>query len=228
MEIITVVGAGGKTSFINYFTQIHRESLKVLFTTTTKIYVPKKNTYDILFMNDTDKKHISLKNSGVVVAGKYINQENKIIGLNFEEISNIEKYFDLILIEGDGSKKKSLKGWRENEPVIYPKSNKVIGIVDITSYDMDINNDNIHNLSYFIKISEAKEDKVNLIHLKNMILNENGLFKNAVGEKILFINKVENEQYKHLAKNLINLVKQENKNIKILYGSIKQGLIMEG
>ena len=132
MEIITVVGAGGKTSFINYFTQIHRESLKVLFTTTTKIYVPKKNTYDILFMNDTDKKHISLKNSGVVVAGKYINQENKIIGLNFEEISNIEKYFDLILIEGDGSKKKSLKGWRENEPVIYPKSNKVIGIVDIT------------------------------------------------------------------------------------------------
>lgn len=228
MEIITIVGAGGKTSFINYFTQIHRESLKVLFTTTTKIYVPKKNTYDILFMNDTDKKHISLKNSGVVVAGKYINQENKIIGLNFEEISNIEKYFDLILIEGDGSKKKSLKGWRENEPVIYPKSNKVIGIVDITSYDMDINNDNIHNLSYFIKISEAKEDKVNLIHLKNMILNENGLFKNAVGEKILFINKVENEQYKHLAKNLINLVKQENKNIKILYGSIKQGLIMEG
>ncbi|MDX5709315.1 putative selenium-dependent hydroxylase accessory protein YqeC, partial [Clostridioides difficile] len=43
-EIITVVGAGGKTSFINYFANFYRDKLKVLLTTTTKIYVP--NDYD--------------------------------------------------------------------------------------------------------------------------------------------------------------------------------------
>ncbi|HBF4979705.1 TPA: putative selenium-dependent hydroxylase accessory protein YqeC, partial [Clostridioides difficile] len=29
-EIITVVGAGGKTSFINYFANFYRDKLKVL------------------------------------------------------------------------------------------------------------------------------------------------------------------------------------------------------
>ncbi|SCI13321.1 MULTISPECIES: selenium cofactor biosynthesis protein YqeC [unclassified Romboutsia] len=228
MEIITVVGAGGKTSFIKLLAQKHRKSLRVLSTTTTKIYLPQKESYDKLIMKKSDDEFKFLKDFGVTLAGRYINEENKVVGLNFKEIEEIEVNFDLILIEGDGSKKKKLKGWRDNEPVIYPKSNKVIGIVDITSYDMDINMENIHNLSRFIEISKCKEEKVNLIHLKNMILNENGLFKNSVGEKILFINKVENERYKCLTKELIKLIKKENKYIKILYGSVKENIIMEG
>lgn len=228
MEIITVVGAGGKTSLIDLLAQKYRGSLRVLSTTTTKIYLPKEDSYDKLFIKNNSKEFKSLGGFGITLAGKYINNECKVVGLNFREIEEIENNFDLILIEGDGSKKKKLKGWKNTEPVIYPKSNKVIGIVDITSYDMDINMDNIHNLNQFIEISKSNEEKVNLTHLKNMILNECGLFKNAVGHRILFINKVENDKYEKLTKKLIKLIKEENKSIKILYGSVKQNIIMEG
>lgn len=226
-KIIIVVGAGGKTSFINYFAKYYRDKCKVLLTTTTKIYLLNENTYDNLFMTEHDKELPTINSCGVTVVGKYINHENKIIGLDFYEINKIEDNFELILIEGDGSKKKKLKGWRDYEPVVYPKTNKVIGIVDITSYGMDIKGENIHNLKEFLKITDIHEDKVSLLHLKNMILHKDGLFKNATKDKVLFINKVENENYKNIAKELIKLIKYENSDISIFYGSIKENFCVK-
>ena len=37
-------------------------------------------------------------------------------------LDEIIHYFDIVIIEGDGSKEKSLKGWRDSEPVIYGKA----------------------------------------------------------------------------------------------------------
>lgn len=225
-EIISVVGAGGKTSFINYFIKNYRNTHKVLSTTTTKIYKPDFNQYDNIIMTEGNYNNKSIKNynevkTGVTVIGKFINSDNKIIGLDFSEIENIEDEFDFIFVESDGSRKKKLKGWKKHEPVIYKKTHKVVGIVDITSLDMEINEDNIHNLKEFIKIANAVEsNKVNINHLKNMILNKDGLFKDSIGKKILFINKVENESYEDLAKKLINLIKEETNDIDIYYGSI--------
>lgn len=227
-DVITVVGAGGKTSFINYFANFYREKLDVLLTTTTKIYLPNHKEYDTLYMTRSNKKLDVIKSPGVTVAGKYINEDNKIIGLDYKEIKTIEENFELILIEGDGSKKKKLKGWRDNEPVIYHSSKKVVGIVDITAFDMDINDNNIHNLKEFIEITNLHESKVTLIHLKNMILNKDGLFKNAIGEKVLFINKVESDRYKKLAEGLIKLINEDSHNISIFYGSIKENFCKVG
>ena len=78
---------------------------------------------------------------GIIVIGKFINKEKKIVGLDFDNLKHLTLKFDLILIEGDGSKKKNLKGWNDAEPVVYPKNTKTIGILDITSYGMDINNE---------------------------------------------------------------------------------------
>ncbi|MGL5328243.1 MAG: selenium cofactor biosynthesis protein YqeC [Peptostreptococcaceae bacterium] len=225
-EVISVVGAGGKTSFINYFTKAHRETNKVLLTTTTKIYRPDSSQYDNIKMTELDNKKSLMNNykyikNGVTVVGKFINEENKIIGLDFEEIELIKKQFDFTLIEADGSKKKKLKGWKNHEPVIHPKTHKTIGIVDITSVNMKINPKNIHNINEFIKIASVNKDSiVNIYHLKNMVLHKDGLFKNSLGKKILFINKVEKEKYEYLAKDLINLIKKESLDIEIYYGSI--------
>ena len=46
------------------------------------------------------------------------------MGLDFEDFKFLEDKFDLILIEGDGSKRKNLKGWNDNEPAVYEENNK--------------------------------------------------------------------------------------------------------
>ena len=56
--------------------------------------------------------------------------------------------------------------------------------------------------------------------MKNIITNKKGLFKISIGEKILFINKCENEKSIINAKKLINKLKNETNIDKLIYGSV--------
>ncbi len=105
-EIITVVGAGGKTSFINYFANFYRDKLKVLLTTTTKIYVP--NDYDNIIIT-IDGTVIPSICHGITVCGSYINNENKLVSIDSSILDEIVDQFDLVLIEEMAQREKNLK-----------------------------------------------------------------------------------------------------------------------
>ncbi len=273
-DIITIVGAGGKTSLMFSASSLFRKDYKVLVTTTTHIYVPDKNLYDeMIMLSDIKDDKVSRENqkynnencnnenhnnekysdiiknnkNGVYVIGNYIvNNSNlntsncnidgskvnlpKIKGLTFNQLDKITPYFDIVIIEGDGSKEKPLKGWRDLEPVVYNKTTKTIGVVDISSVGLYINEENIHRLDKFLEIiNEDSQNTVNLTHIKNMILNKNGLFKIYKGEKILFINKVENINNEIHALNLIKNIKNENPSYidKFIYGSVFKNKFIE-
>lgn len=234
-DVITIVGAGGKTSLMFSASTLLRKEYKVLVTTTTNIYVPSEKFYDKMIMlseiKDEDyKKLIEKSNNGVYVIGnKIVNKEtsnrSKIKGLSVEVLDKITPYFDIVIIEGDGSKEKPLKGWKDFEPVVYNKTTKTIGVVDIKTIRLNINEDNIHRLDEFLKvINDEESQKVKVKHLKNLILNKSGLFKFSEGEKILFINKAENIGDIKNAVLLTNKIKDENSSYinKFIYGSILQ------
>ncbi|MCR1954245.1 selenium cofactor biosynthesis protein YqeC [Clostridioides mangenotii] len=236
-EVITVVGAGGKTSFIDYIAQLYRHECRVMLTTTTKIFVPHDGSYEKIIMLDKTDRNDLLNidfEVGITVCGKFINKDKKIVGLDFEDFKLLEDKFDLILIEGDGSKRKKLKGWNDNEPAVYEKTTKTIGILDITSYNMKINEENIHRLDKFIETIGYKHNKykklnkeVDIQDLAKIVLSKDGLFKNAVGEKVLFINKVENKNQEDTAKVLIKIIRIKDSSIKFYYGSLKQNYIKQ-
>ena len=73
-----------------------------------------------------------------------------------------------------------------------------------------------------IRDSDYSTNKVNIEHLEKLILNKNGLFKIYKGEKILFINKVENINNKTNALNLIKNIKCKSSSYinRYIYGSI--------
>lgn len=269
-DIITIVGAGGKTSLMFSASSLLRIDFKVLVTTTTHIYVPDDKLYDeMIMLSDFENNKISNKDEnlnennedksfnekynkekldyifrdnkrGIYLVGNNIINNCKIKGLTFEQLDKVIPYFDIVIIEGDGSKEKCLKGWNDSEPVIYPKTTKTIGVVDITSVGLDINEDNIHRLDRFLeiikndshnKVYDSAEnfkyslcDKVNINHLKNMILNKNGLFKVSRGERILFINKVENINNKKNSLKLIESIKDKwSFNVdSFIYGSVRE------
>lgn len=234
-DIITIVGAGGKTSLMFSASSLLRKNYKVLVTTTTNIYVPSEKFYDKIIMlseikDENYKKLIEKSNNGVYVIGNKISNNTaanklKIKGLSFEVLDKIIPYFDIVIIESDGSKEKPLKGWKDSEPVVYDKTTKTIGVVDIKTIGLNINEDNIHRLDEFLKIiNDEESQKVKIKHLKNLILNKSGLFKLSEGEKILFINKVEGIRDKRNAVLLTNKIKDENSSYinKFVYGSILQ------
>ena len=233
-DIITIVGAGGKTSLMLSASSYLRKDYKVLVTTTTHIYMPDKKYYDEMIVVSEDEDNnldeiLETNKKGVYIIGsEVINNSNKpkLKGLSFEMLDKVTPYFDIIIIEGDGSKEKPLKGWKDNEPVVYSKTTKTIGVIDINSLGLDINEENIHRVEKFLQIvnedldDEKSYKKVSINHLKNIITNKNGLFKISIGEKTLFINKCEDEKSIISAKKLINKLKNETNIDKLIYGSV--------
>ena len=223
-DVICLVGAGGKTTMMFKLAKELRHS-KVLVTTTTKIYIPSKDKYDFI-CTDSERLHNynSIKENGIYILGNGVNEENKILGLNEKQLNELTPHFDYILIEADGSKEKQLKGWSEFEPVIYSKTTKTIGIIDIQSIGIVVSEDKVHRSKIFCEITGTHQgDIVKLEHLTKLIMHPQGLFKGAQGEKILYINKVEEPEQLVLAKLLACEVNLNNHGIvnRVVIGSLK-------
>ncbi|NFM46132.1 putative selenium-dependent hydroxylase accessory protein YqeC [Clostridium botulinum] len=225
-SIISIVGAGGKTSLMLNLSEELRPYNKVLSTTTTKIYTPNKTSYDFMCIGEEHCYiYDHLKKNGVYVYGKFINNDNKLIGFSKNFLDEKFKYFDYSILEADGSKKKPIKGWRDDEPVICKNTNKTIGVLDITCINKIINDFNVHRVSYFLKITNGKlGEKISIPIISSLVTHPLGLFKGSLGERILFINKVENQHNIFLSYELIkHLLSISNPFIdKIVIGSLKE------
>ena len=194
-DIITIVGAGGKTSLMLSASSYLRKDYKVLVTTTTHIYMPDKKYYDEMIVVSEDEDNnldeiLETNKKGVYIIGsEVINNSNKpkLKGLSFEMLDKITPYFDILIIEGDGSREKPLKGWKDNEPVVYSKTTKTIGVIDITSLGLDINEENVHRVEKFLQIvnenlgDERSYKKVSINHLKNIITNKKSRNRHSCG-----------------------------------------------
>ena len=226
-DIISIVGAGGKTTMMFKIAGELRGFNKVLVTTTTKIYIPLEDKYDFICTDsECFHEYIDMKENGIYVLGSGVNSENKILGLSCKQIEELAPYFDYILIEADGAKKKKLKGWNEFEPIICGKTTKTIGIIDIQSVGMVIDEEHVHRSKIFCEITGANQgETVKLKHLCNLILHPQGLFKGAEGQRILYINKVESPNDMILAKSLVKQVNLVDKGLldNVVIGSLKTG-----
>lgn len=223
-KVISIIGAGGKTSLMFLLAKKLCKNHKVLVTTTTKIYMPQKSQYNYMSIGKSNiQNFIESPNKGIYVLGKMVSKGNKLLGVDCKVLGDLRKYFDYILVEADGSRGKPIKGWSESEPVICNTTDMTIGVIDIKSVGKKATDENVLRLKEFSNLCNITEnEKINVDHMVKMILRPTGLFKNAIGEKIIYINKVENSIDKENCWLLVRKLKEINNNIDhIVSGSIK-------
>lgn len=214
-DIISIVGAGGKTSLMFYLA--NRLHGKKILTTSTKIMKPENYTIKI-----DEYINFSSDNQIIITAKKVLDSGKKLAYINEKcFISN----YDYILIEADGSKMLNLKGWNETEPVIIKQSNKTIGVIDIKTIGLPVNVQNIFRLSELQKITDLNKN-IDINNLSDIIKNKNGLFKNTIGKRLLFINKVESQNDFENSKKLIKLASPYVD--KVFIGNTKKDWIING
>jgi probable selenium-dependent hydroxylase accessory protein YqeC len=188
-DVISIVGAGGKTTLLNYLSKKYSQDSSVLMTTTTKIFIPLN--YDFIYhnLNFLDTVPLPLKNSLYVVAPKF---KDKLSSLPLKDLEKLTKYFDHTFIEADGSNMKPLKGWNESEPVICDDTTVTIGVIDITHIGKPINEKFIHRIELFCKLIDKKVgDILTTDDYIKIILKKDGLFKNSKGKKVIFFSKTD-------------------------------------
>lgn len=219
-DVVSITGAGGKTSLMFFLADSLSKKGTVLITTTTKIFKPERTKkLNLIFIGPEEIDYISPQDSYIYIYCPNI-IDNKIQSASFEDIEKLEKKFDYILIEADGSCGKSLKGWKENEPSIPTISTKTIAVIDITTLKTLKSESSIHRFNLykqqFPQTSEiiTKEDFINYI-------NSNLFFKNSCGKNILFFNKIESLEFFEYFFDIANSIKNKN----IYFGSIFNGFI---
>jgi len=200
-DVISIVGAGGKTSLMFHLANNLRG--RKIVTTTTKIMKPEN--YNVEF------GQINFKTDNEIIVTAKTQEGPKLIGYN----QMVDKtQYDYLLIEADGSRMLPLKGWGQFEPVIYDLTTKTIGIIDITTIGLEISRAKIFRLNELSKIT-LLEENININNLVDIVNSRNGLFKESIGQRILYINKVESEVDGLNAKELIKKLNESKQFYKI-------------
>lgn len=225
--IVSFIGSGGKTSLMWYFAEHFRNRKKVLVTTTTKIAMPTDNFYDFFYQNTAEIARPLER--GITLVGQSVEKVDKL-GYA-ENISDFFPFFDIILIEADGSRQLPLKGWATFEPVVLENTTQTIGIVPLSSLGKRINETTIHRLPLFLELTDARlGDVVTVQTLIDLVQHPKGLFQKSHGQKCLYLNQVETEKEYQLAKEFVQRLTdlKEIQPDRIIAGSIqkKQGELL--
>jgi len=118
LKFVAFVGAGGKTSIIEYLaSELVSRGKTVAITTTTKIFV--REPYQLLNDNEALLNNLPLNRFGKTL------EYGKLTALDSEDIQRIGDLYDIVLIEADGAKHKPLKFPAPYEPVIPAIAEKI-------------------------------------------------------------------------------------------------------
>jgi probable selenium-dependent hydroxylase accessory protein YqeC len=199
-ELISVVGAGGKTSTLFRLAQELKACGKsVLVTTTTNMASSEASRADRVIVDcSKDLCLFSQVEPGTIVClgGSMVNDRGKLKGVDPEYISEIyqKHVFDFIVVEADGSKRKPIKAPAHYEPLIPSATTRVIGVIGLDALGKAITEEHVHRPELFCSVTgKNMGDIIDRQCLVSLIISKNGLFKN-VGEgcrKLVVLNKAD-------------------------------------
>jgi probable selenium-dependent hydroxylase accessory protein YqeC len=166
---------------------------------------------------------------GVTVAGRFNRMTGKLEALPPEDLAERITAYDLVLVEGDGSRGLPLKGWADYEPVVPPFTTITVGVLPLWPLGKPVSEEFIHRLPFFLGLTgvAAAGDTLKIEDLVKVITGggtEKSLFTAAIGRKILFFNQVETEASIFQAKKLVSLLPEDFRQRlhAIIVGSVRQ------
>jgi probable selenium-dependent hydroxylase accessory protein YqeC len=201
-EVISLVGAGGKTTLMYRLAgELFLKGKRVVTTTTTKILEPVSGETVSLFIhqdeealkqfvhNQLDKyKHITLIRERL--------ESGKLKGISSSLVNDLSSLseIDYVIVEADGAAGRPVKAPREGEPVIPSSTTLVVGILGVDGAEREVNEENVFRAERVsnltgVPIGEKMTDEAMAI----LINHPEGIFKGAPPSSrlIAFINKVD-------------------------------------
>ena len=218
-ELISLVGAGGKTSTMFGLAQeLKAFGKKVLVTTTTNIALSETSKADRLVIDNLkDIRFLSRVEPGTIacLGSGMLNDKGKLKGIDREFIDAIyqEHLFDYIVVEADGSKRRPIKAPAHYEPVLPRETTRVVGLIGLDALGKSITEDHVHRPNLFCSITGKKMgDPIDRKCLTDLILAKNGLFKDAPRgcRKYVVLNKADHPDLEKEAQMTVHQLREMN------------------
>ncbi|MEG2875259.1 MAG: selenium cofactor biosynthesis protein YqeC [Hydrogenoanaerobacterium sp.] len=137
--VLSVVGAGGKTTLIFALAkELSALGRRVAVTTTTHIFYPDDSLCrDVVTDGDFKKTDTLLKSAGFVTVGTSA-EDGKLSAPSDDMLNYLCDAADILLIEADGSHRLPVKVPNEREPVIFKKTQKIVALCGLSSLGQPI------------------------------------------------------------------------------------------
>lgn len=193
--VISVTGAGGKTSTVFWLARLfHRAGRRVLITTTTHMYLPR-GEYPVVLCREPGRLPASTISSSLVACFSGWNAgTGKAKGFSPEIVDALaaRPETDVLLVEADGAKGLAIKAPDEHEPCIPESSCCVIAVTGGQMLGQKVSQDNVHRWSCFSRITGLKPDEtLDTGALIRLIQHPQGAFKHtpSASRRVWLINQ---------------------------------------
>jgi probable selenium-dependent hydroxylase accessory protein YqeC len=201
-ELISLVGAGGKTTLMfRLAKELVLNGKRVVTTTTTKILEPIPGETDCLFINPDEEKLKDLVKGSLsryphitIVREKLESGKLKGVSPNLVNELCSSPGIDAIIVEADGAAGRTIKAPREGEPVFPSNTTLVVAILGVDGMELKINEENVFQPERIAKMTgilfgERMTDEGMAV----LMTHPEGIFKGAPSSSrvVAFLNKVD-------------------------------------
>lgn len=182
-KVISLIGAGGKTSALFWLAREFAQTGKrVMVTTTTRMYLPEENIPVVICQQAHRLPATALLAPICACFSGWEPEKGKVRGFSPEEIDRLAAthFIDVLLVEADGAHGLPLKAPAQHEPCIPSTSDCVIAVTGGQVLGHPVGVKNVHRWPLFsalVGLSEA--ERFNLESIKRFIRHREGMFKST-------------------------------------------------
>ncbi|HAL18536.1 MAG TPA: putative selenium-dependent hydroxylase accessory protein YqeC [Spirochaetaceae bacterium] len=191
-DIISIVGGGGKTSFMLFLKEVfNSHGQSVMMSTTT--HLSSKVDYGVdATVLDSASFPIMKKNSSVLFVS-YDPASDKYRSPGADRIKSYGESFDKVIIEADGSRGLPLKYHLDGEPVILEMSSAVVSIIGADSIGAEIKSSLHRHEAYECDYAVSPDKTIDASDIGNIIASRKGCFCGAADSmgRYVLINKMD-------------------------------------
>lgn len=196
-DVVALAGAGGKTTLAyRLAAEAHSAGLRVLVTTTTHMGARAEALVGpVIFEAEGEERlHEALATAGrATLLGRRL-REDKIEGVSPEHVDELVRRADLVLVEADGARGRSLKVPAAHEPVVPPSTTLLLVLAALDVLGQPLGEACVHRLERVIEATgRAAGDAVDEVTLATALTHPSGyLSRVPPGCRVgVFLNKAE-------------------------------------
>ncbi len=200
-EVISLIGAGGKTTIMYRLGhELVNRGWRVIATTTTMIRPPSLAPREALVVAGDPEKVLRMtkealqQDSLITVAAQRLEVENKLKGIEPDLVADLVKLADAVIVEADGARGCSLKAPAAYEPVVPAITTLFVPVVGVDVVGCVLSAETVHRPQLVAELTGLALGAV--IHpstIAKLLVHERGALKGAPpsARVMPFINKVQ-------------------------------------
>lgn len=236
--MVSIIGAGGKTSLMFALAfELVSAKKKVLTTTTTKIFYPSKEQCAQTLIEPRipdllkEAERILPENPHLAAGSAHDLETEKVHGFKPEQVDTIFKsgLFDWIIVEADGAKRKPAKATSSREPVIPCTTTHIVLVSGLDAVNQPLDNDHIHRPEIFSRNTGLGMEKPvsTQAMARNLLIETTKAAKQCPEARpILFLNKADSADRIDSGKEIIKIIREKHNHLTCVTGCLQPKIII--